>query len=94
MRVGARADEEEDDEEEGLEVEERCLWELVGMVSGLLCLENGWDGMVERVWRGGYVPCWVRLGGVHRGFIVSGRYCRVVMGKLGTWGQRAEEIGS
>lgn len=54
MRVGARADEEEDDEEEGLEVEKRCLWVRGGMLVG--CQEGLLEGFGEGV------TCHVRCG--------------------------------
>lgn len=46
MRVGSGADCEEDDEEEGLEVEESGLWEGVGVwLAG--CLGGGGKGVVD-----------------------------------------------
>jgi hypothetical protein len=46
VRVGSGADCEEDDEEEGLEVEESGLWEGVGVwLAG--CLGGGGKGVVD-----------------------------------------------
>jgi len=46
VRVGACADEEEDDEEEGLEVEERRLW--VGGRGGQCVIGWGWSTGLRR----------------------------------------------